>query len=271
MKFFFKLGCLYRGTKYPVTTHYEDMMKLFSPGYAVADNEHPIIQNLAHPFFKRILSYSDQVVFILNHSNFEFLYISENLINLIGTSVQDYKAAGFEESLKRCHPEDTKSLITTVYPELYRCFDSLSSEQKFKIKSSYTMRFKSSNGVYKQILQQNIPLTIENGKVILGLIVWMDISAYKKDDLVTYKTVLVNGNDSVTILSQGICENNILTDREIRVLQLTANGLSEKEIADRLSISLHTIKSHRKNMIRKTGVKNAAELVRFGVANLIIQ
>lgn len=133
------------------------------------------------------------------------------------------------------------------------------------------MRFKSSNGVYKQILQQNIPLTIENGKVILGLIVWMDISAYKKDDLVTYKTVLVNGNDSVTILSQGICENNILTDREIRVLQLTANGLSEKEIADRLSISLHTIKSHRKNMIRKTGVKNAAELVRFGVANLIIQ
>lgn len=133
------------------------------------------------------------------------------------------------------------------------------------------MRFKHNNGTYKQILQQNIPLTIENGKVILGMIVWLDISAYKKDDQVAYKNVLISGNDSVTILSEGVCENNVLTASEIRILQLTANGLSEKEIADRLLLSLHTIKSHRKNMIRKTGVKNSAELVKYGIANLLIE
>lgn len=53
-----------------------------------------------------------------------------------------------------------------------------------------------------------------------------------------------------------------LSVREAEIVQLIADGLTNKDIADRLYISIHTIKTHRKNIIKKLGFtfKNAAEL-----------
>lgn len=53
-----------------------------------------------------------------------------------------------------------------------------------------------------------------------------------------------------------------LSTREAEIVQLIADGLTNKDIADRLYISIHTIKTHRKNIIKKLGFnfKNAAEL-----------
>ena len=55
---------------------------------------------------------------------------------------------------------------------------------------------------------------------------------------------------------------NNLTIKEKTVLSLVSSGLTTKEIADALSISHHTVESHRKNLLRKCGAKNSAELVR---------
>jgi two-component system, response regulator PdtaR len=51
------------------------------------------------------------------------------------------------------------------------------------------------------------------------------------------------------------------TNKEVHVLQLLAKGLSTKEIAEELSLSYHTIETHRKNMLHKFQVKNIANLV----------
>jgi DNA-binding NarL/FixJ family response regulator len=53
-----------------------------------------------------------------------------------------------------------------------------------------------------------------------------------------------------------------LTPREKEVLQLVAKGNSTKQIADKLSISIRTVESHRINMLKKMGVSNSAELIR---------
>lgn len=55
---------------------------------------------------------------------------------------------------------------------------------------------------------------------------------------------------------------NYLTMKEKKVLSLVSAGLTTKEIADELKISHHTVESHRKNLLRKCGAKNSAELVR---------
>ena len=54
---------------------------------------------------------------------------------------------------------------------------------------------------------------------------------------------------------------NHLTEKEKSVLSLVSSGLTTKEIADNLNISHHTVESHRKNLLRKCGAKNSAELV----------
>lgn len=60
-------------------------------------------------------------------------------------------------------------------------------------------------------------------------------------------------------------ENYELSDREIEVLKLVAQGLMNKEIADKLCISIHTVISHRKNINRKTGIKSVAGLTVYAI------
>lgn len=59
--------------------------------------------------------------------------------------------------------------------------------------------------------------------------------------------------------------------REIEVLNLIAEGLTNIEIADRLFISKRTIEGHRQSLIEKTGVRNTATLIKYAVLNGIIQ
>ena len=56
-----------------------------------------------------------------------------------------------------------------------------------------------------------------------------------------------------------------LTEREREVLQLTAEGHSGVEVAGRLFISPRTVESHRASLMRKLGVHNQKELVRYAV------
>jgi DNA-binding CsgD family transcriptional regulator len=53
----------------------------------------------------------------------------------------------------------------------------------------------------------------------------------------------------------------LLTRREKEVLQLIARGLTNKEIAQQLFVSLSTVDSHRKNLMSKFDVMNAASLI----------
>ena len=56
---------------------------------------------------------------------------------------------------------------------------------------------------------------------------------------------------------------NILSRREIDIVQLIKEGLSSKEIAQRLDISLKTVEVHRYNILKKLSLKNTAALVNF--------
>jgi DNA-binding CsgD family transcriptional regulator len=61
-----------------------------------------------------------------------------------------------------------------------------------------------------------------------------------------------------------------LTNREIEVLKLVALGNSNKEIADYLSISVHTVISHRKNICSKLGIKTISGLTLYALINNLI-
>jgi DNA-binding NarL/FixJ family response regulator len=96
-----------------------------------------------------------------------------------------------------------------------------------------------------------------------------------KDELLTAITEVNGGNKYVceevkNILAMqelvdesGLPDMNVLSRREIDVVQLIKEGLSSKEIAVRLEISLKTVEVHRYNILRKLKLKNTASLVNF--------
>ena len=64
---------------------------------------------------------------------------------------------------------------------------------------------------------------------------------------------------------QGTSGVAMLTGREREVLELIAEGLSSKEIASQLGVSLKTVDSHRANLMDKLDIHKVSGLVRFAI------
>jgi DNA-binding NarL/FixJ family response regulator len=61
------------------------------------------------------------------------------------------------------------------------------------------------------------------------------------------------------------CEPMPISQRELEIIQLIAEGYTNTEIAEKLFLSTHTVNTHRKNIMQKLGINNTAALVMFAV------
>lgn len=93
------------------------------------------------------------------------------------------------------------------------------------------------------------------------------INLFDTPSLIVYK---VNDIVNTFLSDQGKETDTELTRREIEVLQLITKGYSNKEIADQLFVSTHTVISHRKNISEKTGIKSASGLTMYAILKKVI-
>lgn len=63
----------------------------------------------------------------------------------------------------------------------------------------------------------------------------------------------------------------LLTGREIEILKLYVEGLINKEISDKLDISIRTVETHKNHIMRKLGLKSTVELVKYAIRNKIAE
>lgn len=70
--------------------------------------------------------------------------------------------------------------------------------------------------------------------------------------------------------SKKSCQGFGITERELDVIRLIAEGLSNKLIADKLELSTHTVNTHRKNIMAKLNIPNTAGIVMFAVNNQLL-
>ena len=61
-----------------------------------------------------------------------------------------------------------------------------------------------------------------------------------------------------------------MSEREIEVIKHISNGLSNKQIADTMCLSTHTVNTHRKNIMNKLGVNNTAGIVMYAVKTNLV-
>lgn len=64
--------------------------------------------------------------------------------------------------------------------------------------------------------------------------------------------------------------NKSLTNREQEIVTLVVDGLTNKEIADKLCISIRTVDSHKNNLMQKLHLKSSVELVKYAIKNKIV-
>jgi len=85
---------------------------------------------------------------------------------------------------------------------------------------------------------------------------------FNKEISDTIVSSVLNKRETAT---RGISKADELTKREKEILKLVVEGLTNKEIADRLFISIRTVDSHKNNMMNKLELKSTVELVKFAI------
>jgi len=66
-------------------------------------------------------------------------------------------------------------------------------------------------------------------------------------------------------------EKNILTEREREILKLIASGLTNRKIADKLSISIKTVETHRARILQKLDFHTTVELVKYAIRTGLLE
>lgn len=86
---------------------------------------------------------------------------------------------------------------------------------------------------------------------------------FSEDVLPLFMHKLANKKDSAPKVK--------LSDRELEVLQLIAEGLTNQEIGEKIFISSRTVANHRTNLLTKTDTKNTAALITYAVKNKLLK
>jgi DNA-binding NarL/FixJ family response regulator len=77
--------------------------------------------------------------------------------------------------------------------------------------------------------------------------------------------------DHLLISTERSDETSVLSTRECQVVQLLAEGRSNKEIASAMHISVKTVEAHRSTIMRKLGFTSIVQLVRFAIRNNLVR
>lgn len=171
------------------------------------------------------------------------------------------------------HPEDLDIVSKAEAKAFGYMQHEIGMEMIKSYKFSYNFRFRNALGDYDFYNHQSLILTTdEHNNFIKSLNIHTNISHLTDKNTLTFSLIGLNGLPSFLNLPIfGVEDNKSLSlknfsSREVAVIKLIADGLNSRGIADRLFISQETVKSHRKNIFRKSGCTSAVELVARGVS-----
>ena len=177
-----------------------------------------------------------------------------------------------DDILALIHPDDINFVSKAETKGLKYIYDELGAEKFLKYKCSYNFRFKTADGSYRLYNHQSLILTLdENNNFVKSLNIHTDISHITTDN--NYKLSLIGLMGEPSFLnidvmdeSKNYGDEKMCSKREIEIIRLIAKGRSSKEIAQKLHISLDTVKTHRKRILEKTNCLNAAELIATSIS-----
>jgi len=206
----------------------------------------------AGPFYFYIIDFYD-----MSLSN-----ISSEITNIHGF---DPQTVGFNDILGTIHP-DNIDFIARVEASIADFFyTKLGKEKMTHYKVNYSFRSRMKNGEYCMLNHQAIVLTLDStGGFGKALNIHTQIDHLTKNN--TYQYSLIGLKDEPSYMNIDVFEDiqcfSEFSKREIDPIKLIAEGFDNNKIASELSISVNTVKQHRKNILKKSNSRNTAQLIR---------
>ena len=96
-----------------------------------------------------------------------------------------------------------------------------------------------------------------------GVGIWLGLKLTRKKEVVVFKEVMVSAAVPFALNDERLRELGV-TPRELEILELIANGMSNREIAEKLFVSENTVKTHSSRLFDKLGAKRRTQAVQLG-------
>jgi DNA-binding NarL/FixJ family response regulator len=180
------------------------------------------------------------------------------------------EASSGEELLERIASSDTDIIIMDIsIPdisgiELTKQISKKYPKIKVLILSMYTKDVFITNAI-KAGAKGYLPKNTTREELIKAIFEIYNGNEYYNDTI--SKAILGN---YISDIRQTKKPGDVLSVREKEILQMVADGHLNQEIADKYFISIRTVESHKNHIMRKLGIKNYMELIKYAVRNNII-
>jgi two-component system, NarL family, response regulator LiaR len=99
--------------------------------------------------------------------------------------------------------------------------------------------------------------------IFASLGIWLGLKLTKKQEVLIVKEVPVPATQTFSLNEQRLKDLGI-TRRELEILELIAQGMSNREIADKLFVSENTVKTHSSRLFDKLGARRRTQAVQIG-------
>lgn len=199
------------------------------------------------------------IVFNIFQGQIEF--ISNGIKEVLGYDPKEVTAQFFMDNI---HPED-KNYFLNFEHKIAEFFKTLDFDKINKYKAQYDIRVKAKDDTYVRILQQAIQIDYDQTNFYRTLGIQTDITHIKKDGVPCLSIIGLDDEPSYLhhMEKEEIFKKsfNLFTKREKEILKHIAVGDCSKTIADKLYISLHTVNTHRKNILHKANCQSPSELI----------
>ena len=234
--------------------------------YLLSDNLEKTIEQIL-PAFDR-LHPSASFLFVFDFVKMKYLFVSENVKDITGYSAKQWIEGGIDWIISILYEQDAKRLIK-LHAALFDFYYTIPITERKNYKYVYEYHLVRKDGTPIWLLQQGSFIEIcADGKPAITFDILTDITQFKKDRTMTLS--MSKGDKSGCILYFPIEGDVNFSRREIEILNLISQGFSSKKIGERLFISSHTVDTHRRNMLKKTGKRDSTALVFYAKENGLI-
>ena len=209
-------------------------------------------------------------MYVIDYQRKEFEYVSDNPLFLCNHTPAEVMAMGYAFYFKYVSEEDLEMLIR-VNEIGFDFFNRTPLEDRKNYSISYD--FNLQTGKEKILINHKLtPIFITSeGKIWKALCVVSLSSNTTSGNILLSKT----GEDSFWELDLNTgrwnkMDKSKLSDRELQIVRLHAQGLTISQIADRTFIAVDTVKFHRRKLFEKLHVKNMAEALAYVKNNKLL-
>jgi DNA-binding CsgD family transcriptional regulator len=165
------------------------------------------------------------------------------------------------------HPEDRILWCKEAFPDIIKFIHSQQDVELQDYRFSFNHRYIRKDGSFTQFLHEGtFTFADDQCLPVLNLKVFTEIGDIKSDDTIVlsiFRYSADEGYQKVFTKVYSVTQNSLLSPREMEIIRFCREGFSSKMIADKLNLSIHTVKNHKRNCMEKTLTHNISELINF--------